>query len=108
MVLLGEKSLQNAHVLSCTLRFLIDFSPKIIQNLNVLRVLGFAVNSYLFYFGKKSVCFLIFVMAAGQAQSTGQTSALYVVIAYAIFPIAELCIVRRIIILTGASNAKIL
>jgi len=43
LVLLGEKSLQNAHVLSCTLRFLIDSSPKIIQNLNVLRVLGFAV-----------------------------------------------------------------
>src|SRR3990167_11123955 len=46
LALLGEKSLQNAHVLTCTLRFLIDFSPKIIQNLNVLRVLDFAVNSY--------------------------------------------------------------
>ncbi|OGT07405.1 MAG: hypothetical protein A2103_00825 [Gammaproteobacteria bacterium GWF2_41_13] len=36
LVLFDEKSLQNAHVLPCTLRFFIDFSSKITQNLNVL------------------------------------------------------------------------
>ncbi len=47
LALFGEKSLQNAHGLSCTLRFFIDFSPNIIQNLNVTRVFVFAVNSYI-------------------------------------------------------------
>lgn len=80
--------------------FMILLGPIVVKLVNKIQkpnyeaaaMLKFAIGMLLLGLG-----FIIFAIASAKAQLFGHTSALYVVAAYAVFPVAELCIMPIVI-----------